>query len=122
MTDTGTADAGTAYSARIVTKPFMPGGLLHKFGVMAAFLMAKAASGITVTVKLLRDFSLETLDSTSEISLTATASETQVIKQLDNASFSELRTVQVEFVDPATPLGRWELNSFAIKSRGEQTS
>jgi hypothetical protein len=112
--DTGDDDNGTEYSSRIVTKPFAPKSLLHHTRVMSGILLGKAVTGASIDVKAIRDFGLETL-TVSGVGFTPTASETEVIKNLDNLSFSELRTVQFEFVDVATPGPRWELNGLALR-------
>lgn len=122
--DTGTDDAGTAYYAKVKTKPYSFAGILNKFGIMAASVLAKAASGVTLYVRAIRDFGLETLDRST--TLTAASSETHVVKPLDSLSFSELSTVQLQFGDdPAessASAGTWEVNAIAIKPRPEQTA
>jgi hypothetical protein len=120
MCDTGTTDNGTAYSARIVSAPYILGAVLNKIGVMAGTLVATAAAGVSILVKALRDFELETKSTT--ISLTPTASETVVIKDIDNLSISSGKVVQIEFADEATPSGSWELHYFAFKPRTEDTA
>lgn len=119
-TDTGDDDNGTEYSAHIVTKPYTPVGILHRFGVMAGALLAKAQTDATVEVIATRDFGLE--QKTVSADLDPSGSETQVIKHLDDLSFAELRVVQIEFQDPDTPGERWELNQLALKQRKEQTA
>lgn len=117
--DTGTTDNGVEYSARIVSKPYTPVGILNYFGVLAGALMMKAVSSVTLAVKAIRDFGLETLTLTG-ITSTPTASETQVMRVLDNLSFSHLQTVQFEVVDPGGTQARWELNQLAIKGSTQQ--
>jgi hypothetical protein len=120
--DTGTTDNGTSYSARIVTKPYVLSSILNKMGVMAGALLAKAVSGATLTLKIIRDFGLETY-TLAGVSTAPTASETQVVKILDSFRMSEARTVQFEFVDDApSTTTRWELQQLALKERQEQTS
>lgn len=119
-TDTGDDDNGTEYAARIVTKPYTPVGILHRFGVMAGSLLAKAQADASIEVKVTRDFGLE--QHTVSADLDPTGSETHVIKHLDDLSFAELRVVQVEFADPDTPGERWELDQLALKERQEQTA
>lgn len=114
LTDTGSDDDGTAYAARIVTKPYEVGNLLQRFGIQAGALLAKAVTGAVIDVKLIRDFGLETVKTVSNVSLAATASETSVIKTLDNFSGSNLRVAEFEFVDPATPGTRFELNQLCL--------
>ena len=116
-TDTGDDDNGTEYAAHITSKPYTPVGILHRFGVMAGALIAKAQADATVDVTVTRDFGLES--KTVSVDLDPTGSETRVIRPLDNLALSELRVVQVEFADPDTPGERWELNGLALKERIE---
>ena len=116
----GDDDNGTEYAAHIVTKAYTPVGILHRFGVMAGSLLAKAQADASVEVTVTRDFGLE--QHTVSADLAPTGSETHVIKHLDDLSFAELRVVQVEFADPDTPGERWELDQLALKERAEQTA
>ena len=117
--DTGDDDNGTEYVSKITTKPFTVKGILHKFGVMSAMLLAKAVSGASIDLVLTRDFGLET-KTISGISFTATASETQVLKQIDDIGFSELQTLQFTFQDVATPGTKWQLNGFQVNGSQQQ--
>lgn len=120
-TDTGTDDNGTAYAASITTKPYATAGIMNQFGVMSGWLVAKVDASATITIKITKDFGLES-DTVSSISLAASGSETHVIKQLDNLSMAEMRTVQVQFLDPSPATGRWELVEFSIKQTAGQTA
>jgi hypothetical protein len=117
-TDVGDDDNGTDYEAHIISKPYTPVGILHRFGVMAGALLAKAQEDATINVIATRDFGLEQKTVTRD--LAPSGSETQVIKALDDLAFAELRVVQIEFIDPDTPGTRWELNQLALKERAEQ--
>ena len=117
--DTGDDDNGTEYTAKITTKPFTVKGILNKFGVMSAVLLAKAVTGASIDLVLTRDFNLET-KTISAIAFDATASETQVFKQIDDIGFSELQTLQFTFQDVSTPGTRWELNAFQVNGSQQQ--
>jgi hypothetical protein len=120
--DTEHNDNGTAYSARIVSKPYIPESILNHFGVMSGALVATAAASTSIQVTVIRDFGVE--DSTAvEVSLAPSGSESQVIKRLDALRMSEARAIQIEFEDLSTPSGtRWELNQFGIHDRKETTA
>lgn len=122
--DTGINDNGTAYAARIVTKPFILRGLLNKFGSMAIAILAKASSSATVVVQIIRDFGLETLNAANaETALTASAAgETHVIKQLRERTLSGCYAMQFVFKDGASPAGSWELNRFDMKQGDGETA
>lgn len=117
--DTANNDDGTAYAARLVTKPITLSTSLHRFGITAGALTAKAVTGATIDVKLIRDFGLETPITVADQSLAASASETDVIVVLDQFSGSELRVAQFELVDSATPGTRFELNELALTGNAQ---
>jgi hypothetical protein len=116
--DVGDDDDGTEYIARIVSAP-LAGSILHQTEVKAGALLAKAVTGASIDVILSRDFGLET-KTVSAVAFDATGSETQVVKDLDSLTISEFHTLQVEFVDVATPGARWELNEFAMRAEPGQ--
>jgi hypothetical protein len=115
MTDTGVDDAGTTYVASIRTKPHKMKTLLQKFGVKAAALCAKAIASSQITVKLIRDFGLDTQKTVSNQSLAASAAgETDVIKFLNDFAGSEMRVAEIIFEDATSPTARFELNELAL--------
>ncbi len=119
-TDTGSADNGTAYSALIVSKPYVHGNMMHQFRAMKGALMAKAATDVEVVITLLRDFGIEE-SSPITVDLTPEDDEEYVIEPMDNLSMSELRTIQVQFEDAASPAGQWELSMFGLaESQGQK--
>ena len=120
--ETGDDDNGTEYVARIITKPYTPVNILHKFGTRTAMLLAKAVAGSSIDIKIQRDFALETDSTISAVSMAATGSETQVFKLFDNFDISDARVAQIEFVDPSTPGPRWELNQFVLGQHHEATA
>jgi hypothetical protein len=112
-TDVGDDDNGAEYTARIVSRPMAPGNLQHEFRVHSGTLLAKAASGAVIDVKIHRNFGLDT-KTVSSVSLAPTGTEGRVIKYLDNLSLAMLKTVQFEVVDPATPGERWQIEMLAL--------
>lgn len=97
--DTESTDAGVAYTATLRTRPYMQAGLLGRWGVMAATLLAAANASLSLVIKLIRDFGVENSASLTT-TLTATGSELIVIKDFDNLLMSGARSIQVEFTDP----------------------
>lgn len=122
LCDTGSTDNNIAYAASIVTKPYTLKTILHKFGVLMAGILAKAVTGATLDIKLIRDFGLETAKTVSGVTFDATASETSVIKVLDNFSGSELRVAKFQFVDPTVAGTRFELNQLALIEQLQQNN
>lgn len=122
--DTGITDAGTVYYGHIKTRPYTITGILNRFGIMAGAVLTKAAAGINLYIRAIRDFGIETKTVTAMLDPVAT--ETHVIKSLDNLSFSELRTVQLEFGDDpdegVIPIGDWEIEQIALKPRTEESA
>lgn len=112
--DTGTDDNGTAFTARIVTKPYILRGILQKFAIKGAALLAKAATA-SVKMTLIRDFGLEEPRNSGDISLAASGSETQVVKELMQLTSTENYAMQIEFEDVTSPTGQWQLNRFDLK-------
>lgn len=117
MCDTGTTDSGTAFAARIRTAPIIV-SLLRKLGVMDAAIVAKAASGVTVVAKVIRNFGEET--KSYDVLLTPDGSEDPVIKFIDNFTIAEANAIQFEFADQASPSGNWNLQMFAAAPRNEE--
>ena len=120
--DTTNADNSVAFTATTTTKPYWLKTILNKFKVRRAALVAKATSAAAVDVKVFRDFQLETTDTDSSVTFTATGSETNVIKDLDDLKGAELRVVQFQFTDISSPTAQWQLNQIAIQEEPEQTA
>lgn len=118
MADTGTTDDGTPYRAYLRTKPFSMHSLLQKAGVMAGAIMAKASSGVTLTIKLISNYGL--LTKTATAPLTPVGSEERVIRDIDNLSISEVRTLQIELGDASAVDSDWELDMLSLKTRDEE--
>lgn len=115
-------DNGVPYAARVVSKPYTAASVLRRFAVRAGAVIAKAVTGALVSIKLTRDLGLET-QSVNSVSLAATSTETEVIKDLDNLRLSDLRVVQIEIADPDTPgTKQWQVNQIALSETGGQSA
>lgn len=119
--DTGNDDNGTAYSARIVTRPYILRSILGKFKVLAAAILAVVHATADLNVTVIRDFGLEE-PRTVEIDFAASASETQVVKQLRSLVAAQLYALQVEFEDVASPSGQWQLNRMDMRITPEESA
>ena len=118
LTDTGNDDNGTAYAARLLTKPYTRGNLLHQFEISDAVLMGKVQTGAVIDVTLIGNKADEgiTQKEVANISFTALSAESdRVIRGLDSLGLAEMNTIQVEFEDSASPGGQWKLELFAMK-------
>lgn len=121
LCDTGDDDDGDAYAAQITTRPIAAAGILNEFGIHSAALLATAAADVTVNVSASRDYGLETMAAIG-VDLDPTGTETHVIKAIDDFAFSELKTIQVVFADPASPAGVWQLHQFAMRPTAGQAA
>lgn len=119
--DTGTTDSGSSYTATIKSRPFILASLMNKFGAMAGALLGKAASGVTVSVRVIRDFGLQS-STARDCLLTPTSTEDQVIVPLDNLFQSEMKAMQIEIGDLNANGGAWEVNMIAMKERPEESA
>ncbi len=97
--DTGSDDNGQAFVAQIITKPYLPNGLINRWGVLRGALLAAAADGTTLSVQLIRDYGLELSPYEQLIDLTATGTEDTVIRDLETLTSSACTAVQVWIQD-----------------------
>jgi len=106
-------DAGTPFQAEIRTKPLPLAPLGQNVGVGQSILVAKAASGVTITQTLDRDYGLETRTSTA--SLSPAGSETRVIRKFEASDLSQAGTVQIRLGDAAAvATAAWALDALEI--------
>ena len=114
--ETGYQDNSIAYAATITTKPYVLRSLLQQFRVRIAALLAKATASSQIVVKCIKNFdaTAETTYTSADISLAATATETDVIKFLDDFKGAEMHTAQITFTDVAAPTAQWQLNQFVM--------
>jgi hypothetical protein len=86
---TGVADS-------VTSRPFFPAGMGTAVTTHDAMIAAEVASGVTVTLTVIQDFGVAT--KTATVSLTATGSETHVIRRAEDSGFGELMAVQYKLV------------------------
>ncbi len=118
-TDIGDDDNGTEYDAHITTKPYVLAGMLHQFEVKSGCILMTASGEASIDVSATKDFGYETVV-VPDVSCEADGDETQVIVQLKDLHFSELRAVQIEFSDPDISTSRWEINEFSLRHTAGQ--
>ena len=111
-TDTGTTDNGTTYQAYIVTKDYEPGGPGFYGEVGSATLLAKVATGVTLTLTTTADFGIQT--STGTALLTATGAETRVSVDLPGSELSGVSFVRHQLGDAAAIDNTWSLDRLII--------
>ena len=108
--DTGNDDNGTAYAGTVTTKPYFMKSPAHQFEVRHAAVMAKATTSAKVDAKCIRDFGVETTVTVSDVTFTASGSETVVTVPLDNFKGAEMEVAQFQFTDLASPAAQWQLH------------
>lgn len=107
--DTGVTDDGTAYTARLVTKPYAPTHLETQFEVKAATVVAEAEDGAQIDVSAIPNMTNVVTKAAGTIDFTPSGSESHVIRRLDDLAIADLETVQVQIADIETPTARWAL-------------
>ncbi len=108
-----TDDAGTDFQAYVKTKPLDLGSLGQNFSVGQTVLTAKAATGVTITQTLDRNYGLETRTSTAV--LTASGTETRVIKKFEASDLAQAAAVQISLGETtATDQALWSLDALEV--------
>lgn len=113
-----TDDAGAAFQAYVKTKPYALAGITRNCGLSPGQLVAKSASGVTITLTIDRDFGLATR--TATCSLTAAASETRVVRKFDAADESGAAVVQFQIGDAAASTAAWTLDAVLLPFHAEE--
>ena len=111
--DSVTQDAGTSYQAYVVTRPIEPGGPGFNGSVGDALLLAKTASGVTITATAIPNFD-STNAKTGTALLTATGSETRVTRRLEGSALGNTQFVQYQLGDGAAANNGWTLDRLVI--------
>lgn len=120
-----TGDTQAYYYASVKTRPFSPFSTLTQYRVMAATLLTIGINGATtnVYIKAIRDFGVE--EFILPVNLVPNGNEEILIKKLDNLSWSELTTIQLELGDlnlNIIPDASWQLHMLTLKLSEGQTS
>ena len=120
--DTTNTDNAVAYTATITTKPYIFKSILQTFSVGVAAILAKAVAAAQITVKLIKntDATNEVTATSTDVSLAATAAETDVIKVLDALTGAEMHMAQIQFTDPTTVSAQWRVDHFAMREEKGQ--
>jgi hypothetical protein len=113
-----TSDNGTAFRGYVRTRPFTPAGLATNFGLDEGYLVAEAGSGVSIRLSVIRDMGAETR--TSDVTLTATGSETYVLKKFEACDLSEAWCAQMEIGDASATASAWTLEGFMVPVKTEE--
>ncbi len=110
--DTGTDDAGTAFQAYVKSKPLAAAPLGTNAGLSDVQVLAKVATGVTLTLTVDRDYGIETR--TSTVDLSAGASETRTLKKFEGSALAGAGTIQAQLGDGSAASNAWVLDALAI--------
>lgn len=112
-------DAGTDFQAYMDSRPVLTTGQLgRKIGMFEPYLLAKALSGVTLTLTTLRGFGLESRTHTAL--LTAAASETRVFKKFEGAEVGEADVLQVRLGDGSAQEGAWSVDALIVPTQTQE--
>lgn len=111
--DTGTSDAGTAFQAYITSRPYSPWGF-GKVGGMVdeAVLSAEAATGIQITLDIIKNLGEQPLRSRAMLS--PTGAETHVFPKFTQSKVAEADMLQFTVGDGAAVAGAWNLSAITV--------
>jgi hypothetical protein len=113
-TDTGTTDNGTAYAARILSKPFARGALTTQFEIKSGVMIGKAVTAAAIDISVEADFE-KFSKRVMSVAFTPDGTESRVIANVDNLNLAEARVMQIEIEDTSPPSGgRWELELLSL--------
>jgi hypothetical protein len=116
--DTVTDDAGTAYQAYVLSKPYVLGGLGAYGTVAQGTLIAPAAPGVLIQQVLIRDFRQEF--QTCVVNLAPTASETRVMRLLDTSSMGGCWVIQMQWGDGGPVSNTWSIDAVTLNYLKDQ--
>lgn len=108
-----TDDSGTTFQAYLDLKPIEPGGPGFYGTVGDALLLAKAATGVTITAGVKPDFA-STYQKTGTALLTATGTETRVVRRLEDSNLTGASFVQYRLGDGSAVSNAWSLDRLVI--------
>jgi hypothetical protein len=111
--ETKTNDAGTLFQGYVVTAPIEPGGPGVAGVVGDTLLLAKAASGITVTATVIPDFD-PTAAKTATADLTPLAAETRVSRRLEDSALAQAQFIQYQIGDASAVDSGWTLDRLIV--------
>jgi hypothetical protein len=79
--------------------------------------VARESSGVSLTLTIDRDFGLE--EQTSTVDLTATATETRVIRKFEAAATADATVLQFQIGDATLIASTWSLEALHVSSDEE---
>jgi hypothetical protein len=108
-----TSDDSDAFKAFITLKPLDAAGHGFKTDLENVYVQAKVATGVTLTATITRDHGIESI--TPTVLLTASGSETRVVKRIENAQFSGCQHVGITIGDASATANSWTLDGLTVQ-------
>lgn len=109
---TATADyLGTGIQAYVTSKAWDIAPPHHDKTLQFAYLQAAAASGVTITQTILKNFNDESRAATTSLTATA-AGESRVLRRFEGAALAEAFTFQVRLGDGSAASNAWTLDQW----------
>lgn len=106
-----TDDNSTDFQAYVVSGAKRLEPLPENKSVVRSYLLAEAASGVTITQSLIRNFGDETAR-TDTVLLTAAGSESRVLRKFEASALTDAYTFQVQLGDAAAGDAAWTLEEW----------
>jgi hypothetical protein len=104
-----TNDAGTAFQSYVTSKAWNIEPLTTKKRLGKAYLQAKTGAGVTVRLSMIRNYGDET-NRTADQLLTASGSETRIMKNFEGIGFADAWSFQFRVGDSAAVANAWTLD------------
>jgi len=108
--DSGTDDNGTPFQAYVVTRAEEPGGAGFFGEVGDPMLLAKAATGVTITDTIIADFGMQTSAKGTATLDASAAGETRISRRLEGAALSGVTFIQHQIGDDQAISNTWTLD------------
>ncbi len=109
-------DAGTPFQAQVKTRPYAFNGG-KRFRTTTPWLVAKAASGVTLTITADGDFGRDVRSTTVDLSLTAAetaANPSRVFRKCEGLDQDGVRVVQFQIGDAAEASNSWQIEQLWV--------
>lgn len=112
--DSGTDDRGTPFKSYVLTKAYEVGGAGYMGDVADAMLVAKAATGVTITETIIPDFGAVTGPTGSADLTPSNLGEARVIRRVDGSFTGNASFYQYQIGDAVSIANNWTLERLAV--------
>jgi hypothetical protein len=116
-----TQDGSTSFQGYVTSKAHDWGRFYHHKRVAESYLQASAQSGVSIQQSFIRNFGDET-NRTSTVTLTATASETRVVRKFEASAAADVKMLQITLGDAAASTATWTLDELIVTGEPMETA